>query len=184
MFALCKKILCLTGAFLLCLSLLACAKEAPATTTQEPEKNTTLNEESTPPAETYTPLVEEELLSKMETWLGRGDSGNVGEKDSFATTVIKTKKDLEPYLGYMYGLKNEDIDRILADKKGKCLLVELTGITENTLYSTASILRGSGGIKIYISTAEVEETLPLHTYFLLYFPEEIYSGEEIEFLFQ
>ena len=94
-----------------------------------------------------------------------------------------SKKDLDPYREYLSNFTAADEKKILADKEGICVLVELMDINRHTMFGTSSIVRGGSAITIIISVDEVEEELPSHTFFLLYFPEEYYNGEVIDLAF-
>lgn len=179
-----KRLFCAAGAILLCLSHFACAKDQPITTEEDETETGLLTKDRSPVSEEeYDYAEEEELLGKMETWLGYADSGKLSAPDSFTTTVIDDKKDLDPYRNFISGFTSEDEARILEDDGGKCILVELTGKTEYTLYGTSSVMKNGSSITVVVSTDEVEEAGALHTYFLLYFPSDIYDGEVIDITF-
>ncbi len=179
-----KRILCLALSLLLCLSFCACKKEAPPAETEGAQKNEDTKKPSASTPEDSDFIADEELLYDMNTWLGRGDSGKLEQKGDYKITELKSQKDLEPYKDYMYFLSQEDIDSLFTEKNGKCILVELTGMTEHTLYGTASVLREGDNITVYVSVEEYEEeVLPLHTYFLLHFPGKIYTDEKIQLAF-
>ena len=176
------RTLCVLGAALCCLSCFSCGKKPAQSTTKATADTRDSAEVRT--AETPDEIPEEEILYRIETWLGRGDEGKMTEMDSFATLAIESKKDLAPYRQYFEGLTDEDVDRILKDEGGKCILAEMIGPTENTLYGTSSITKHAGVINVMVSTdQETEDTIPLHTFFLLYFPSDIYQGESIQFIF-
>lgn len=179
-----KRILCLALSFLLCFSFCACKKEAPNPETEETQTKEETKKPALPSPDDSNVIASEEILYDMNTWLGRGDSGKLEQKGDYKITEIKSKKDLDPYKDYMYFLSQEDVDSLFAEKNGKCILVELTGRTEHTLYGTSSILREGDNITVYVSVEEYkEEVLPLHTYFLLHFPSEIYTDEKIRLSF-
>ncbi len=179
-----KRILCLALSLLLCLSFCACKKEVPLSETKEEIKNEDTKKPNTPAADNSDPFVAEEILYDMNTWLGRGDSGKLKEKNEYTITEIKSEKDLAPYKQYMFFLSQENIDSLFAENSGKCFLVELTGRTDHTLYGTSSILKEGECITIYVSAEEyADEVIPLHTYFLLQFPKGTYSDEKIEIEF-
>ena len=179
-----KKTICFIIALLLCFSLCACKQEEPVTTKPTATNTEEEKKPATPPSSENNLIVDEEILHKTNAWLGRGDSGKLLENDSYKITEIKSKNDLAPFRQYMYNLTDKDIDTFLADEGGKCILVELTGKDEHTLYGTSSILETGSTISIFVSIdEESEESLPMHTYFLLHFPSEIYDGQNFAIVF-
>ncbi len=176
-----KKMLCLILSALLCLSLFSCKKEEPVTRT-ETESAETKTEETKEIEKNDVP--ENELLGDVESWLGASDNGPLKDAGSYETRFIETSADLDPYRSYFAALSAEDEKRMLEDKNGKILLVEMTGDTQHTLYSTANIIRYGKEINIYITKCESEEEiLPFNTYFLFYFPSTLYHGENITVTF-
>ena len=179
-----KRILCLALSLLLCLSLCACKKDAPSSESENENKTEENKKPNINAAEDYDPIPDEEILYDMNTWLGRSETGKLEQKGDYKITEIKSEKDLAPYKDYMYFLTQENIDSLFQNKGDKCLLVELTGRTEHTLYGTASIMKGTDTITIYVSVEEyADEIMPLHTYFLLHIPAKLYTEEKIELVF-
>ena len=172
-----KKLLVITLCLILCLSLFSCAEKENKTETKEENKTTVVED---PIFDTYDYSEEIELLDNIETWLGLSDTGSLKEMGSNQITIIDEKKDLDPYRQYISGLSEEDENRMLADTKGKIVLIEFTAENEYSLYSTDSIQKFGSTIAISVIRAESEEAIEAHTFFLLYFPGEIYEGESIE----
>ena len=184
-----KRFLFCLLAFLVCFVCVACKNEPASTSTEEDSSAQTQNDESNPsqspldPMEESNDFVEEEddgeLLGKIDAWRGMSESGTLQERDQYKMITVKSKKDLDPYRQYISNFTEEYEKTILEDTAGACVLIELTGTTENTLFGTSSIMQAGSSITIIISTDEVEEVIPKYTFFLLYFPEEIYNGEVI-----
>ncbi len=174
-----QKLLVLALALLLCLSLFSCAKKEPQTKTEEEDKT---EEKLDPIFDTYDHSEEVELLDNTETWLGLSDSGPLKDKDGYQINIIKNKKDLDPYRPYIFSLSAEDEERMLSDKDGRIVLIELVAEDEYTQYSTDSIQSFAGTMTVAISRHEAEEPTDAHTFFLLYFPGEMYRGEAVEVL--
>ncbi len=180
---LCKRLFLLLLACLACLACTACktAKEPSSTQTQEISDSLPLTNNET--EEILNELPEDELLGKIGAWRGFADSGKLTDREQFSMVTIKSKADLEPYRAYLTNFTEADEKMILEDKAGACVLIELTGTTEHTLYGTSSIAQAGNAITVMISTDETEDTLPMHTFFLLYFPEKYYNGEIIDLAF-
>lgn len=128
-------------------------------------------------------ITEGELLGKVGAWRGMSEDGTLQERDQFKMITVKSKKDLDPYRQYLSNFNEEYEKTILEDTSGTCVLIELTGTTENTLYGTSSIIQEGNAITILVSTDEVEEVIPKYTFFLLHFPGDIYNGETINVVF-
>ncbi len=187
---LCKRLLFALLALVVCAGLAACKEEETPATTQDPATQTKEETSTVIPVPTTEEeddfiyeIPDEELLGKIGAWRGMSESGTLPERDQFNMVTIKSKKDLDPYRDYLSNFSAEDEKRILEDTAGTCVLIELTGATENTLYGTSSITHGGNAITIIISTDEVEDVIPKHTFFLLYFPEQYYHGEIIDVAF-
>ncbi|MBE6712407.1 MAG: hypothetical protein E7580_02670 [Ruminococcaceae bacterium] len=187
-----KRVVFAILALILCLGCTACGEEqaeqktggkekAPAATKKE-ENKTEQSAPEVPNQAPYDQLPYEELQGKIGAWLGWSETGTLTERDQYSIVKIKSKKDLDPYRTSMFNFSAEDEKKIL-EGSGTCVLVELTGATEHTLYGTSSIMRGGNTITIIVSTDEVEDILPKYTFFLLYFPEEYYNGEIIDLAF-
>lgn len=185
-----KRLLFCLLAFLVCLSCVACKGESVPATTEEDGLHTKTengeNEPSNPASPTYEEteeVIEEfsdgELLGKVGAWRGMSESGTLQERDQYKMITVKSKKDLDPYREYLSNFTEEYEKTILEDTAGTCILIELTGTTENTLFGTASILQAGNAITVVISSDEVEDVIPKYTFFLLHFPEKIYNGEVI-----
>ena len=173
-----EKLLCLILAAICCLSLFSCKKEEPIVSETETRETQVTTEETETDHE--IDLIENEIMGEVDSWRGDSEEGKLTDGACYDTVFITSAKDLDPYRAYLSGFSAEDEARILADSKGKCLLIEMTGDSEHTLYSTTSILQLNDGIHIFINKTESEEeTLPFHTYFLFYFSSELYQGEEI-----
>lgn len=184
-----KRFLFCLLAFLTCFVCVACKNEPAPTSTEEESSAQTQNDESNPSQSPLDPMEESndfvegeddgELLGKIGAWRGMSESGTLQERDQYKMITIKSKKDLDPYRQYISNFTEEYEKTILEDTAGTCVLIELTGTTENTLFGTSSIMQAGNSITIIISTDEVEDVIPKYTFFLLYFPEEIYNGEVI-----
>lgn len=188
-----KRLLFATIAFLLCFSCISCSKqEEKVTSTEEAALTATATvekeQEIIPAPQTIVEeefkdeIPEDELLGKIGAWRGWAGSGTLTTRDH-QLIRIDSKKDLDPYREYLSNFTAADEKKILADKEGICVLVELMDINQHTMFGTSSIVRGGSAITIIISVDEVEEELPSHTFFLLYFPEEYYNGEVIDLAF-
>lgn len=188
-----KRLLFAMIAFLLCFSCISCSKqEEKGTSTEEtaltstgtaeeqqeliPAPNTIVEEEF------HDEIPEDELLGKIGAWRGWAGSGTLTNRDH-AMFRIESKKDLDPYREYLSNFTAADEKKILADTEGICVLVELVDLNQHTMFGTSSIVQGGSVITIIISADEVEDELPSHTFFLLYFPEKYYNGEVIELAF-
>ena len=183
-----RALFCLL-AFLVCLSCFGCkGEEAPATTADElltktedgkQDPSAPLDPTSEVADEYLEDIPDGELLGKIGAWRGMAESGTLQERDQYKMVTIKSKADLDPYRQYLTNFTEEYEKTILEDDGGTCVLIELTGTTENTLFGTSSISQAGSAITILISADEVEDVIPKYTFFLLYFPEEIYNGEVI-----
>ncbi len=181
-----RLFLCLLAS-LICFCCTACKAETPSATADElsTETKTEENDPSSPnpTMEETEEIIEEfddgELLGQISAWRGMAESGTLQERDQYKMITIKSKKDLDPYRQYLSNFTEEYEKAILEDDAGTCVLIELTGTTENTLYGTSSILQAGNSISILISADEVEDVIPKYTFFLLHFPEKIYNGEVI-----
>lgn len=188
---LCKRLLFAVLAILLCFGSTACSKQeeqktpatdAEPTTTAEgaqeaiPAPNTIVEEEF------HDEIPEDELLGKIGAWRGWAGSGTLTNRDH-ALIRIDSKADLDPYREHLSNFSAADEKKILADKEGICVLVELVDLNQHTMFGTSSIVQGGNAITIIISADEVEDELPTHTFFLLYFPEKYYNGEIIDLAF-
>ena len=185
-----KRTLALLLAAMTCFACTACKSESDTTTTEDTATTATQGKEesapSTAPQETEEEIVieipEGELLGLVDGWRGSSETGKLTERDQFSVVNIKSKKDLDPYRAYIANFTEEDEKAILSDS-GACILIELTGATEYTLYGTASITQVGNAITVFISVDEAEDPLPKHTYFLIHIPEKHYNGEIIEVAF-
>ena len=181
-----RLFLCLLAS-LICFCCTACKAETPSATTDELSTETKTEEKNpsspNPTMEETEEIIEEfddgELLGQISAWRGMAESGTLQERDQYKMITIKSKKDLDPYRQYLSNFTEEYEKAILEDDAGTCVLIELTGTTENTLYGTSSILQAGNSISILISADEVEDVIPKYTFFLLHFPEKIYNGEVI-----
>ncbi len=173
--------ICLCLALVTCLCATGCAKDKKAEPKTQEETETS-PETKPQDAVTYDAYLEAELLPKMETWRGSSYTGHLKDSEMISSTVIQSADQLDPYRGDIAGLTAEEEARLLADDGGIVLLIELKGKTEHTLYGIPSVLKDSNMITIHVSQEE-DEAGPLYTYFLLYFPNEIYSGESFNFIF-
>ena len=176
-----KKALALTLSLLMLFSLFACSSKEEEKKTAEEEKE---NTQSTPLYfDEYDYAQEIELLDNTQTWLGLSDSGKLEEPGSYQITTIKTRKDLDPYRKYISGLSEKEEQKMFGDTAGKIVLIEFVAQDEHTLYSTNSIQKFGTSMAITVTIEEANEPMESHTYFLLYFPGEIYQGESIEIIF-
>ena len=188
-----KRFLFALMAILLCFSSVACGSEEEKSDGGNKKKDPAVTEEGTEaeipvPTETveeefHDEIPDDELLGRIGAWRGLSESGLLQERDQYSMKTIDSKDDLDPYRQYLSNFTEEDEKMILDDTAGTCVLIELTAATENTLYGTSSIVQAGSAITIIISTDEVEEVTPLHTFFLLYFPERYYNGEVIDLVF-
>ncbi len=176
-------------AFLMCLGSISCAKEpASDATTEEITLTATETKEKPIPVpstivdEPVDEIPEDELLGKIGAWRGWGDSGTLTNTDN-GVIPIKSKADLDPYRPYLSNFTAADEKKILADTEGACVIVELVDLSKHHYFGTASVIQSGSVITIVISADEVEDELPTHTFFLLYFPEKYYNGEVIEIAF-
>ena len=190
---LCKRILFAVLALILCLGCVSCAEEEKKQATNDEKKAEEVKTQATdenggelppiPEEEFVDEIPDDELLGKIGAWRGWAEEGSLVERDQMKLIHIKSKSDLDPYRKYMSSFSAEDEKKLLEDEAGACVLVELTGATENTLYGTASVIQAADTITIVISVDEVEDVLPKNTFFLLYFPAEYYNGETIQATF-
>jgi hypothetical protein len=173
------KIIAFTLLFALSLTATACSGETP------PPPTATAPETILATAEggEASPLPEGELLPLTENWSSKGNQGTLNEVASCHIAILETKEDLDVYRPYLSDLSPEDEARILADKAGKCVLLEITSSEDNVFYSINSIYRGNNVIEISVNEEQSEETEPSHSFFLFYFSGEIYRGENIQALF-
>lgn len=189
-----KRFLFVLVAILLCFSSVACGSEEEASDGGNKKKDPAVTEEEKSETEIPVPtetveeefhdeIPDDELLGRIGAWRGLSESGTLQERDQYSMKTIDSKDDLDPYREYLSNFTEEDEKMILADTAGACILIELTAATENTLYGTSSIVRTGSAITIIVSVDEVEEVTPLHTFFLLYFPERYYNGEVIDLVF-
>lgn len=151
-------------------------------TNQENEENTSHNtpqsgETEEDPSEAF------ELLDDICLLISYSDTGLVTEPNACQSTVIKSKNDLEKYRKYLPDLTEELEKQILDDKKGYCILLEITQKGEYFCPSPASVWREGNGIELQISEFEEEEIQPSHTFFLYYISSEFYKGEEVRIVF-
>ena len=174
-----KKMLCLILSALLCLSLFSCKKEETVTLTEAPTAESTEKTETIESGDASV-AIENDIMGDIPSWLGYSESGLVKDIGAYETNILETAADLDPYRAYLSGLTAEEEAEMFQDEKGLVLLVEMTGETQHTLYSTANIVHYGDFIHIYITKCESEEEiLPLHTYFLFYFPSTLYHGEDV-----
>ncbi len=173
------KILCLFAALFLSLAFLSCGKEPAENTTQTTETVT----QDPIQEETAEPLADGEILPLTESWTGRFNEGVLEDANTCHMTVINKAEDFAPYRQYLPELTKEDEARILADKGGKCVLLEVVSPDEYTLSSVNAIDRMAGTIEIFITEEIMEEPQPSHNFFLFYFSSEVYRGEAVQPLF-
>lgn len=185
-----KRLLFCLLAFLVCFGCVACKSEPAPLTTAEDGLSAKTEDGGMEPSDALTSTFEEteevieefsddELLGKVGAWRGMSESGTLQERDQYKMITVKSKKDLDPYREYLSNFTEEYEKTILEDTAGTCVLIELTGTTEHTLFGTSSILQAGNSITILVSSDEVEDVLPKYTFFLLHFPEKIYNGEFI-----
>lgn len=178
-----KRILLSAFAVLLCFGLAACGNDSAKPQTQT--ETDTAPTQSVPPVsstENRDDSFEEELLGKIDTWRGSGESGKLSEADQFHSERIRTAKDLDPYRKYMEGFSAEDEQRIL-NEDGYCLMIEITGKTEYSRFGTSTVYKSGSVITVAISQEEADFPEPSHTFFLLYFSPEYYNGEIVDVIF-
>lgn len=173
------KLLCLFTVLSVSFSCISCGKEPAENTapTTEPVTHEIIQKE------TAQPLADGEILPLTESWTGRFDEGILEEANSCHLTVINKAEDLTPFRQYLPDLTAEEEARILADKEGKCVLLEVTSPDEYTLSSVNTIDRMEGTIEIFVTEETAEEPQPTHSFFLFYFSSEVYRGESIQPLF-
>lgn len=169
---------------ILFLSASACAKKEPGThETEEPSTSLPTAENTLRPEE-ITPIPESEILYEIEAEVGTADSGPLSAVDGYEVYRISEKKDLDPFRAHLTGLTAEEEAKYLADENGALFVLEVTSASDYSYYGISSITQTGGNLVVVISSGEDEFKTPLHTFFLLYFPPEIYQGEALQVLFE
>lgn len=132
-------------------------------------------------------LDEAEMIDVVKCWVGFSDRGVLDTPDSSRTVVVKTKEDLAPYRSYLTELTEEEEQKLLADKNGYCMLLEITAKSDRHYCDISSISNYENAIEIHVSEFEEEDPFadpqPLHSFYLFYFPAEVYHGEPVTVLF-
>jgi uncharacterized lipoprotein YehR (DUF1307 family) len=130
---------------------------------------------------------EAEMIDVVHSWVGFSDDGVLDTPDSFQAVPIKTKSDLDPYRSYLTELTAEEESTFLADKNGYCVLLEITAKSDRHYCDISSIFNTGNTIEIQVSEFEEEDPLadpqPLHSFYLFYFPAEVYHNETVRALF-
>ncbi len=175
-----KRFLAVLLATLFCLLGSACSGNQENTTKQETgeEIPTTTGEE----APTWDPEEWTKLMGKTESWAGWAKEGDV-LPGKVKTVSIQKPEDLAPYRSRLEGFTDQDANRILADKDGACVLVEIAASDPHTYYGTISITRNNNFIDIVINQETREEETLSHSFYLYYFPSNVYQGEHINVSF-
>ncbi|MBR3837644.1 MAG: hypothetical protein IKJ74_05785 [Clostridia bacterium] len=138
-------------------------------------------------AEREEKIDEAEMIDVVRSWVGFSDRGVLDTPDSFQAVPIKTKSDLDPYRSFLTELTEEEETAFLADKNGYCVLLEITAKSDRHYCDISSIYNTGNTIEICVSEFEEEDPLadpqPLHSFYLFYFPGEVYHNETVKTLF-
>lgn len=184
-----KRALFLFLACVFCLSLISCAKEEAVTTeTVEEVRNTTEEAEKKPSIPSEKEREEEinkaELIDEVISYAGFSDTGTLKDAGLCDYKFITAKSDLDPYRSALSGLTAEEEKKMLEDKKGCILLIEVSAPNAATYCGISSVFRSGGTIEITVQEG-VDEAVeqPAYSFFLLYFPDELYNQEGFSVFF-
>ncbi|MBQ4036804.1 MAG: hypothetical protein IJC84_01605 [Clostridia bacterium] len=182
-----KKILAFTLVLATLLSLAACSKEP---VTEEIPAPT----ETAPAAPIVDQLKEEmdrqdedrDLMVEISVWSSTGEEGLLDKAGTQKVIHLNNAQQLAPYRKYLPALTDADVEMLFASSRSRAVLVECRKPLDISSFSLAECYRVSGRIVVMIDQYEPDEggeSTPEYTHILVFIPESVFSGENIEVIF-
>lgn len=182
-----KKILACILILAALLSLAACGKE-PAT------EETPAPTETTPTKPIVDQMKEEmdrqdedrDLMVEISVWSSTGEKGLLEKAGTQKVIHLNNAEQLAPYRQYLPTLTDADVETLFASSRSRAVLVECRKPLDVSSFSLTECYRVSGRIVVMIDQYEPDEggeSTPEYTHILVFIPESVFNGENIEVIF-